>query len=144
MEHLHKCLPLRAQEAMQKRQKNCMTQQGCKTLNEQCLPDTIVLTHVWAHRDCGSMDRACTGPSEMRSQCWVDRSPILNPEAISNCQLNEKLVFSKEASLGIHLTGILPIYYGFWFCVFMVCVCVSLLCFCLLCFFFSLYYMVFY
>lgn len=61
----------------------------------------------------------------------MDRSPILNPEAISNCQLliNEKLVFSIGASLGIQITlngrSYTSLYILEGFCLFVCFVCLS-------------------
>lgn len=56
-----------------------------ETPRKQCLPVTTGLTHIWPHRDCGGVHRACTGWSQTGSQCW--RAPILNGGAISNWHL---------------------------------------------------------
>lgn len=67
------------------------------------------LTPRQIHRDCGSMHRAHTGPSQMRSQCWEGnwtQGPILNAETFSNWQqlTKETIVFSSGFSLGMHTT----------------------------------------
>lgn len=63
------------------------------------------LMHIWTNRDCGSLNRACTGLNQMWSQHW-DRSGH-KPSSLTlhwQPRTKENLVFSNRASLGIQIT----------------------------------------
>lgn len=73
-----------------------------------CLPSSR-LTHLWTHRDCGNMHKACTDPSQTGSQWWKEvvwKCPTNNQESIWNWQplIKEKLVLSNGVLLGIIIT----------------------------------------
>ena len=71
--------------------------EGMGSPKEQGLLDTRGLTYLWTHRDCGGTHRACTGLSQMGSQCQ-DGKWIWAPTH------KGKLVFSNRVSLGIQTT----------------------------------------
>ena len=78
---------------------------GMEYIKETRPLNTTGLTHIWTHRNCGSMHRSKMdrGSTLREKETWA---PIPNQEAISKWQLlaKEKVVFSKGVSPGIQIT----------------------------------------
>lgn len=79
-----------------RRQKDCKSQRGQRTPRKQSLPNTARLKHTRSHRHGGSVQRACTGLSQMGSQNWEGKmTQALLPKSspTDNC-LQRKNYFS--------------------------------------------------
>lgn len=55
------------------------------SIETHCLSDTIVLMHLWTHRDYGRSHKASTGSEQSGSQNWKRLwAPTSNQKAIWN------------------------------------------------------------
>lgn len=140
---LYQVPPPRAQRIIWKRLKACKSQWVWMMAREPCPPDRTGLMHTWRHKDCAGMHKACTDLSQMESQCWegeAGTNRILNHKASSSrqplaeeklvsprslrdgqCKMNSRIFWGIFAASYFFvlafssLTGLLLIYYSFWF-----------------------------